>query len=679
MPLPNAHPWGTYVLNPVVLGTAGHVDHGKTALVKILTGVDTDSLREEKKRGLSIRAGFAPYRLSSGQQIAFVDVPGHERFVKNMLRGISGIDVAVLVVATDDGIMPQTTEHLDILKLLGIRHGTVVLTKIDLVDRDLIELATEEIQELTHETFLEGARCLPFSSVTLEGKEELECELARICASVLPKNQDGGFCLPIDRAFHIHGFGTVVTGTIASGTIRQRDPVEIYPLGKQDSARFLQVHGKSVTEACAGQRVAINLPQIALGDIRNGMVVGCPGGLRSGQIINAEFHYLASQTKPLRNRTKIRFYTGASETNALMVFMDKEVVNAGETVLVQFRFAEEVTPRPFDRYIVRCLSPVTTIGGGTVLEIETKKCRKFDKVKTDYLKLLVDGTDDRIIETAIKNNRTASFSVDVLSAKTGVSIERTKEIISSLEKNGDVIQLEYQQFFYKSNSVEIRNRILKCVAAFHDKNPLKTGLPKQELRLSHFAYLDEEIFNYVAGELEEEGVLVMSKGAIRLSGFAPRLTRHQKEIKKTIEELAMRKLLLNSSSLVDAIGNEDAIEAQNVISYLTRIGELIFIKKSNLQRGCALQKGVYLHKRALENVQELVRDHVTRHGKISIRDMKTLAGTNASCSGALLDYLDTIQFTLLVGEHRILWKSGKVDMPTTGAHSASIPTFVDRG
>ncbi|MEW6003005.1 MAG: selenocysteine-specific translation elongation factor [Nitrospirota bacterium] len=362
----------------IVVGTAGHVDHGKTALVKALTSIDTER-PEEKRRGMTIELGFAPYTLPSGQRIAFIDVPGHECLIKNMIRGVWGIDVVILVVAADDGIMPQTREHLDILNLLGIKQGFVVLSKIDLVEEEIIEMAIEEIKGLTKDTFLKDSPIIPFSARTGQGKAEIEQTLETFYEKTLEKDSEGIFYMPIDRAFHMDGFGAIVTGTIASGIVRAGDVVEIYPTGRQVKVRAIQVHHQKADRAQAGERAGLNLRDIELKEIQKGMVVSEAETLRSSYFLNVHFHYLSSQTDPLKNRKRVRFYTGASETNALIVFMDRDVMHAGETAFVQFRLSDKLSPLPFDRFIVRTLSPVTTIGGGTILEIDSQKYRKRDE------------------------------------------------------------------------------------------------------------------------------------------------------------------------------------------------------------------------------------------------------------------------------------------------------------
>ena len=644
----------------IVVGTAGHVDHGKTALVKALTGIDTDTLEEEKRRGLSIQPGFAPYHLPSGQEVAFVDVPGHERLVKNMVRGICGIDVATLVVAADDGVMPQTREHLNILNLLGIRQGLVVLSKIDLVDEELKEMAKEEIKEITAGSFLENALCVTFSARTLEGKQDLENALEKSCQTSLTKNAEGVFCLPIDRAFHMRGFGTVLTGTIASGKIGKKDWVEIYPSGKRDIVRSLEVHGDVLKEASAGQRVALNLPQVSFSEIQRGMVVGGVDALTSTHLLNAQFHYLTSQIKPLSNRTKVRFYTGASETNALMVFMDKEAVHPGETVFVQFRLLDKVTPLPFDRYIVRSLSPVTTIGGGIILEIESRKYRKWDEPKLQHLKLLIEATDDEILENIIKEETSSPIFIKDLSKKTRLGPKKLEQILTSLEEKRIILSLENDQFFHRGTYNTLRNQMLDIVREFHEANPLEPGISREDMRFSYLKHLDIRLFDFVIEELKKEKVILADDGIVCLADFKVSLSPKQQVIHSLIEQFAIQNqnILFTLKGFLSTLDNVNAGEVQNVISHLINTRELIFIKKPRLQKRHPLQKGAYIHKKSLEQVKQIVEQYVSKRGQISIHELKGLTGINCSRAGALLDYLDSIQFTVPVGENRILRRNG---------------------
>ncbi|MBW2108361.1 MAG: selenocysteine-specific translation elongation factor [Deltaproteobacteria bacterium] len=640
----------------LVVGTAGHVDHGKTALVKVLTGVDTDRLEEEKQRGLTIQPGFAPLCLPSGRTVAFIDVPGHERFIKNMLRGVCGVDLAMLVVAADDGVMPQTREHLDILKLLGIRSGFVVLSKIDLVDKELAEMGREEIAELASGSFLEGAPCICFSAKTLEGRARIVSALEALYQTCPSKDPQGPTCLPIDRVFHVQGHGTVATGTLTSGKIVQEQTIEIYPVGLRDRVRHVQVHGKSVHEACAGERVALNLPQVSRQQIVAGMVIGEPACLRSSHLLNTSFHYLSSQKRPLKNRTRVRFYTSASETNALMVFMDRDMLRPGETAFVQFRLLDRLTPLAFDRFVVRSLSPPATIGGGMILEVDTRKYRGRDKTKIRDLSLLKNGALEEIIEHAVRKEGSAPVVVQDLQRALRIDSDQLNQILKRLKAEGKIINLPDRCVYHRKNFDSLKARAVEVIRRFHKDNPMEQGVSKADLRSSHFKSLDERLYDYMIEYLFNEGVISMRNGIIFFNGFKAHLNAFQETIRSKIIAFSThsRVSLFTFDRMLKGIGVTDGKAVWEVVSFMKRGGELILIRNPRLDKRHQMQKGMYISKSKLQQIQKAIKNLILERGHITIHDLKALTGLNSNKSGALLDYLDGIHFTLPVGDTRVL-------------------------
>ncbi|MGH7377367.1 MAG: selenocysteine-specific translation elongation factor, partial [Candidatus Methylomirabilales bacterium] len=352
----------------IIVGTAGHIDHGKTSLVKALTGIDTDRLKEEKERGISIELGFAHLTLPGGLRLGIVDVPGHERFVKTMLAGVGGIDLVILVIAADEGIMPQTREHLHICRLLHIPRGLVALTKRDLVDPDWLEMVAEETRTFLKGTFLEGAPILPVSATTGAGLEELKTALAALAAEAEPKRVDGIFRLPIDRVFTMKGFGTVVTGTLLAGSLKVADEVVVLPEGARSRVRRLQVHGEAVEQAFAGQRTAVNLPGIEVSGIARGSLLCLPGTFRPASAMDATLTLLADAPRALKNRGRVRFHLGTSEVLARVVFLDREELEPGQSAYVHLRLESRGAALPQDRFVIRSYSPAVTIGGGIILD-----------------------------------------------------------------------------------------------------------------------------------------------------------------------------------------------------------------------------------------------------------------------------------------------------------------------
>lgn len=372
-------------IRPVVIGTAGHIDHGKSTLVRALTGVDPDRLKEERERGLTIDLGFAPLELSDGRRVGLVDVPGHERFIRNMVAGATGVDMVVLVVAADDGVMPQTREHLAILELVGVHRGMVALTKIDMVDPELVELAEEDIHEFVAGTFLEGAPVMPLSAHTGEGLEAFKLELERLVLELEPKSSEGVFRMPIQRVFSLHGIGTVVTGIPVSGEVAVGSEVEVLPGGRRAKVRGIQAYGEKTTKARAGHSSALNLTDVDRGKLERGAVVATPGYFRPISMVGARLTALRSLDRPVQNRMRVRLHTGTHDARGELVLLDKEELGPGEEGLVQVRLEEPVVSAPGDRFVLRLLSPVLTLGGGVVLEESRHRLKRFKRFVIEEL------------------------------------------------------------------------------------------------------------------------------------------------------------------------------------------------------------------------------------------------------------------------------------------------------
>ncbi|MGQ9510255.1 MAG: selenocysteine-specific translation elongation factor, partial [Thermodesulfobacteriota bacterium] len=495
----------------IVIGTAGHVDHGKTALVKALTGIDTDRLKEEKERGMTIEPGFAYLKLPSNKVVSIVDVPGHEKFVNNMLRGISEVDAVLFVVAADDGVMPQTREHLDILRLLGIEQGLIILSKIDLVDKEIMEMAIEDIAGLVRGTFLEGAPIIPCSSKTGEGIEEIKRSIENLLHDIQGKNREGVFRLPIDRVFTLAGYGTVVTGTIVSGKIKQGEEIEISPLGIRSSVRYVQVHNKFVNEAFAGQRVGINLPNVKVEIVKRGMVITESNSLLPSFIINGKFHYLKSNSKPFTNGTKVKFYSGTSEVIAKIILMGKEKLLPGESSFVQLRLANKLSLCPYDRFVIRSLSPVATIGGGMILEVNSPKYKPHLNDIIQKLVLLEEGRNHEAIEMFIQKERYRPISFLDLSRRFGLPQSEIESVCRLLMQEDRIIILEEKVVFHKNSYENLIKETLEQLRKFHEKNPLRDGASSDELRSKISPFVDLRLFESVLKKLQNDGLIIINK------------------------------------------------------------------------------------------------------------------------------------------------------------------------
>ncbi|MCP4688561.1 MAG: selenocysteine-specific translation elongation factor, partial [Desulfobacterales bacterium] len=379
-------------MKQIILGTAGHIDHGKTSLIKALTGTDTDRLKEEKLRGITIELGFASLDLPGGRRLGVVDVPGHEKFVKNMVAGATGIDIVVMVIAADEGVMPQTREHMEICSLLGVKHGFVAMTKIDMVEEDWLELVQEDVSEFMIGTFLEDAPIIPCSSATGEGLSDITDALETLAGEIPNRPPSSLFRLPVDRVFTMKGFGTVITGTLTSGRIRVGDPIMIYPSGVTSKVRGIQVHNQAVEEAEAGTRTAINFQGLEKASVQRGEVLADPGSLVSSYMVDISLHFLKSNKKPVKNRVRVRFHGGTSEILGNLILLDREELPPGETIVAQLRLDAPTAPVKDDRFVLRSYSPVRTIGGGHVLNPMPRKHKRFKPEVIEGLKSL-DGSD----------------------------------------------------------------------------------------------------------------------------------------------------------------------------------------------------------------------------------------------------------------------------------------------
>src|SRR2546426_2287970 len=430
----------------IIVGTAGHIDHGKTALVKALTGIDADRLKEEKERGITIDIGFAHLALDSNTTAGFIDVPGHERFIKNMLAGVGGIDLVMLVIAADESVMPQTREHLDICSLLHIKHGLTVLTKIDNVERDIAALAEIEVREFLKGSFLEHSPILRVSSLTSEGIPQLIDTLREFSRKIEPKDATRIFRLPIDRCFTMKGFGTVVTGTLIAGQVHKEDEVEIFPSQRTTRIRGIQVHGRTSNEALAGQRTALNLQGVEVSDIERGMVLTVPGVFKPTSMFDCHLELLPSAPGPIVMRKRVRFHIGTAELMGYVVLLGQDHLNPGESALVQIRLEQPTLALPGDRFIIRQYSPMITIGGGQILDAMPEKHRRTDKTIVEKLRVLKEGSADDRIMALVDEAGVETMELSQLTARRGLALSRMRERVAALVKAGRVRQLSDNPF-----------------------------------------------------------------------------------------------------------------------------------------------------------------------------------------------------------------------------------------
>lgn len=636
-------------LKNVIIGTAGHIDHGKTTLIRALTGRDTDRLREEKERGISIELGFTYFDLPSGRRAGIIDVPGHERFIKNMLAGAGGIDVVILVIAADEGVMPQTREHLNILTLLKVKKGIITLTKKDMVDQEWLEMVTDQVREETAGTFLEGAKIIPVSSVNGEGLKELISEIDSVTEIVEEKDSQEDFRLPVDRAFTITGFGTVVTGTLISGSINEGDRIEIYPRKIETRVRSIQVHEKSVKTAYAGQRVAINIANIKLDEIRRGDILGQPGRMEPTMMLDARLEILKDANKTIDNRDRLRFYHGTSEIMCRVVLLDREELKPGESAFVQLRLEEETACMKEDRFVIRTYSPMLTIGGGTILEPNPPKRKRFREEVIEELKIKEQGNPTEVVERyLIQNSDKYPERKTVIKAVGNITSELYDKIIAELMEKRQIKEFRLGDEVYILHAKYLRDvetKLTELLESFHRRNPLKNGISKEELRTKVFEGMKPRLADMVFGYFEACGIIRLENQYAALSGFKVQFNKQQEHIRDTIlREFKKNRFNPPRLSELAAANRLNINQCQEVYIALIEMGELV-----------KLDEDIAFSKDAYSEAVELLRKHIKDNGSIQLGQFRDLLGTSRKYAMALLDYFDQNKITKRIGDNRVLF------------------------
>lgn len=633
-------------LAPIILGTAGHIDHGKSSLIKALTGIDPDRLKEEKLRGITIELGFASLTLPTGQLLGIVDVPGHERFVRHMVAGATGMDLVALVIAADEGVMPQTREHLEICQLLKVKQGLVVLTKVDLVEADWLELVEEEIREALAGTFLEGAPIVRFSAVTGEGTETLLATLAELAAQVPPKPAGGIFRLPVDRVFTIKGFGTVVTGSVISGRLRVGDAVMVYPPLFKARVRSLQTHGAAVEEIPAGSRAAVNLQGLEKEELERGMVVATPGSLIPSRRLDAWLEVLESAPRPLKHRQAVRFHTGTSERLAVPLLLDADELPPGASGYVQFILREAVALKPGDRFVIRNLSPAVTWGGGQILHVNPSRHKRHQKGVLSGLQTLEQGAPEAQVLFYLKEAGPAGLSRPELAAMLPWDPPVLAHLLQALVQQGQALLYdpENQRYLLTATAQTLEEEILQHLKAYHQQHPLKPGLSKEELRRKLPPQMEVRLFNYLLARLTQANHIALERDLVRLSGHRVQLAGDQQETTRRLEVL-YRQGQLSPPTLKEV---EAALKLPlNQIQPLLRV----LVNQGNLAK---VKEDLYFHAEALAGLKAALVDFLKKNKEISVMQFKELTQTSRKFTIPLLEYFDTNRVTVRVGEARRL-------------------------
>jgi len=627
----------------VVIGTAGHIDHGKTSLVKALTGTDTDRLPEEKARGITIDLGFAFMEEPDGLTIEIVDVPGHERFVKNMLAGVGGIDLAVLVIAADEGVMPQTREHLAICSLLHIKSGLVALTKIDMVDADWLELVRDDVARLLDGTFLAGCPIVPVSSKTGEGLLELRATMGRLARAVPAKPLDQTARLPVDRVFTVRGFGTVVTGTLTTGRLALDDRVEVYPRGIQSKVRGLQVHGHGVESSRAGQRTAVNLQGVERAAVERGDVLAPAGALVATTAVDATVELLGDAPRPLKMRERVRFHVGTQEVMARVLLVGQAELPQGETSFGRFRLEAPVVALPGDRFVIRTYSPIVTIGGGTLLDVDPPRFKRKAPALRAHLELLATGAPAQIVEEHLKQAGAAGARLGDLLARTPYGPERLRALLTELQQSGAAVAVDKDAWLHRGASDKLRATTLGLLEAFHAENPLRGGISREELR-SRAGNAQEKVFTQLMTALEAEGVVKGERDQVRLASHTIRLTPEQQRVVDGVEA-EFRRAAAAPPTAEEALGHAGVkgTDRHELFQLLLAEKKLVRIRES-----------LYYHAEALQDIQTRLVAHLKEKKELSPADMKDLFGVSRKYAIPLMEYFDTQRVTVRQGERRVL-------------------------
>ena len=583
--------------NQIVIGTAGHVDHGKTSLLKVLT----DRLKEEQERGMSIELGFAFLDLPSGILAGIIDVPGHERFIKNMLAGSGGIDLVMMVIAADEGVMPQTREHLDILELLGIERGLVVLTKTDLVDPEWLTVVTDDVRGQLAGTFLANAEIVPFSAATGEGATDVVAAIDRVAGLAPRRPVDAIFRYPIDRVFTMSGAGTVVTGTLVSGTVRIGDTVHVLPKGVETRVRKLHVHGEPREVAYAGQRVAINLAGIGREDIVRGDVLAAPGYFSPSRFLEGRLAMLKSAPKPLVNGQRIRFYTSASEVLGHVLLLDCDQVAPGQEALAQFRLSEPVIADKGDRYVIRTYSPMRTIGGGIILDPKPPKHRRFDE---GAIEALLTREMGGLVDTVLDHLQRAGYQVVEVGELARNLNTRVEDVLQALDEAPDLVWLERDALCVSAENWErLREGIVAELEAFHQREPLKRALPKSNLRRLGKLEVDPKLLDRALASLESEGTVRMAGPEVALTSHQVRMSPKQQQAADTLLEIFVEDGLAapNVRDALDMTG-ADTETAKAAFQALVQRGDLV-----RLNEEVAVHRDVY--EESIAKILAAIREH----------------------------------------------------------------------
>jgi selenocysteine-specific elongation factor len=633
-------------LKKIILGTAGHIDHGKTTLVKAVTGINTDRLKEEQERGITIELGFASLDLPSGQHVGIVDVPGHEKFVKQMVAGATGIDIVAMIIAADEGVMPQTREHLEICILLGVKFGFVVLTKSDLVDEEWRELVIEDVRDFIKGTFLEESPIVPVSSTTGEGISEFIRTLDTLCEKIPSRSSAGLFRLPVDRVFTMRGFGTVITGTLISGSISVGNSIMIYPSEIISKVRGIQMHNESVTRAEAGMRTAINFQGLDKHVVNRGDVLSVPGALMSSYMIDVSFIFLKSNKKAIKNRTRVRFHAGTSEILGLLILLDREKLEPGETAVAQIRLDTPVALVKEDRYVLRSYSPVRTIGGGEILNPVPLKHKRNKPEVIKSLQSLRDLASEEIVVLHIRESGYTGVSFAGLKVMTNTADKQLEIILQQLLSSQEIVMVdrENRTYVHQDTLYNLKKQSMEFLEKYHQSYPLKPGMQREELKSRLPSPVSIKLYNLLINLMIKEDLIVQEEENVRLTSHKVSLQADQTVIRDKLLKIYRQSGLtppnfkeLSTELSVDPSG------AKDVLILLTKEGQIVKVNEE-----------LFFDSSAINHLKDQLVSYLKKHEEISTPDFKNMTGVSRKYLIPLIEYFDSRNVTIRIGDIRKL-------------------------
>lgn len=618
----------------ITLGTAGHIDHGKTALVRNLTGYETDRLKEEKERGMSIELGFAPWKIAD-LEVGIVDVPGHENFIKTMVAGATGIDAVIFVIASDDGVMPQTREHLDILSLLGVRHGIVVLTKVDMVSPERVAAVTQEVRDFLRGTFLQDAPIFPFSNITRQGFEQFYEGLSNLVQSLTPKQTDGIFRLPVERTFSLKGYGTIVSGIPVSGAAALGDQVIVYPQAAVGRIKAIQVYQTQSERVQCGQCAAINVPQWDHNTISRGDVITVEGWFTPSSWYLCELEALKLDGGYLKNGSSVKFHTGTSESTALVYMIEGDRALSGERVIVQVQLNQPIVAAPLDRFIMRSLSPVQTIGGGSIIEaLEQKLRRSRPEIVEDARSRAVAVRDDATFaEYVIHTAQKQALTVKAVAERIKKTLPYTEKIVQTLANAGAVLTLEQGILIHNQNINLFKRQVLDRLAQYHRTDPASPGMDIETCQTE--CMWPKPVFHRVLKDMESEGTIRFVEGRVCVAGHNPVFDSAGQRRMQEVESLFLQRLFSppEQREIMETC-RLSAREAEDTLRLLAEHGRLVRVARD-----------MYFHSEAVATARQAVVDHLQREKRLESVQFKYLIDATRKYALPLLDYFDRVGIT----------------------------------